>query len=218
MKAHQAVEASVYPPYPPGFLNEVSDSGFPSGYRYAETRFARIILAEAFPQLYRGLNAVLSELRFDVRDLMSDTDNNATIAARFDAMLGERSWDGQKSPIVADGMNRARGGVSINLYGANPDHHSYPGIAIELAWTFKSSLNRLLMTFANLHSEGELAVAVLLVAGPRLQTIEATSKQGPSTLTRSAGGWDEAVSLINGGAAGGCPMLIVGIEPERIEG
>jgi hypothetical protein len=214
----QAVETAVYPSYPPGFLSELSDPVLPLGCRFAETRFARIILAEAFPQLYRSLLAVLSELNIDAGKLIGDPENSAAITARFDAMLGDGSQDSQIGSSAASGMNGMRGGHLIKLYGANPDHHSYPGIAIELAWTFKSSLNRLLMTFANLHSEGELAVAVLLVAGPRLQTIEATSKQGPSTLTRSAGGWDEAVSLINGGAAGGCPVLIVGIEPERIEG
>ena len=105
---------------------------------------------------------------------------------------------------------------------SGPDQGSYPGIAVEMEWNFNwSVLDRVLLNIAALHREGALAVAVLIVSGPRLHRsictmIEAGTKQSSTKYRRTTYGWDDIVSRINGGTCGGCPMLLVGIEQERV--
>lgn len=55
-------------PEPAGMVQEPSVIGLPQGYRYGVTRYADIILRDAFPDRYHDLQDVLSVYRIDVSD------------------------------------------------------------------------------------------------------------------------------------------------------
>ncbi|HYI24274.1 MAG TPA: BglII/BstYI family type II restriction endonuclease [Thermomicrobiales bacterium] len=80
-----------------------------------------------------------------------------------------------------------------------------------------------LLNFAALHREGALAVGIIVTRGPNLQrVIGPVIKTGKVTGSKKYGAstthWDKVIPRINLGGGGECPLLIVGIEPERVDG
>ncbi|HET7721665.1 MAG TPA: BglII/BstYI family type II restriction endonuclease, partial [Acidimicrobiales bacterium] len=69
--------------------------------------------------------------------------------------------------------------------------------------------------------EGAIAVGVIVTRGPRLQELIGPvirSKQGGFKYGQSTTHWNKLLPRVNLGGGGECPLLLVGIEPERVEG
>ncbi len=214
-------------PDPPGMVRQPSVVELPGGYCYSVTRYADLILRDAFPERYQDLHDVLSEFRIDVHELLRGGGSRATMTARFDSLLDDRGWGKRNitiSKLIDDRMIHSTRGHEIDMFGAGSVDEDYPGVAVEMEWNNKDPFfDRDLLNFMALHREGALAVGVIVTRGPTFQryagpVIKTGQSSGNMKYGQSSTHWDKIIPRINLGGGGECPIIVVGIEPERVDG
>jgi hypothetical protein len=140
--------------------------------------------------------------------------------------LHERGWGKRNiriTKLIDDKMIHSTRGHEIDMFGPGSPAEAYPGVAIEMEWNNKDPFfDRDLINFAALHREGALAVGIIVTRGPTLQryvspVITTGERSGSKKYGASTTHWDKIVPRINLGGGGECPLLVVGIEPERID-
>lgn len=213
--------------------------GLPVGYRYGVTRYADIILQEAFRDRFDDLQQALEEFRPSLDELRAGGGGRTEFVRRFDESLGrigdegtpegDRVWGKQnitiEKAIGFDGetnpVSRVRG-HEIDMFGVGSLAHPFPGVAVEMEWNNKDPFfDRDLINFQALHHEGAIAVGVIVTRGPDLQDLISgviRSKDGGLKYGSSTTHWNKLVPRVNLGGGGECPLLIVGIQPKRIDG
>lgn len=199
----------------------------PPGYRYGVTRYADLILREAFPERFNELVATLDEYSIHVDELLTGGGGRASLTARFDATLAKYGWGKRNISISRhiDGKPlHITKGHEIDMFaGAHPDD-PYPGIGVEMEWNNKDPFyDRDLLNFQALHREGALAVGVIITRGPTLQAgigpvIKTSATSTNYKYGQSSTHWKKLIPRVNLGGGGECPLLLIGIEPERVEG
>ena len=119
-------------------------------------------------------------------------------------------------------LTRRTRGHEIDMFGKGTLDHPLPGVAVEMEWNNKDPFyDRDLINFQALHHEGAIAVGVIVTRGPALQDLigpTIRSKDGGFKYGQSTTHWDKLIPKINLGGGGECPLLLVGIEPHRIDG
>lgn len=109
----------------------------------------------------------------------------------------------------------------IDMFKLGPDA-AFPGIAVEMEWNNRDPFfDRDLSNFYALHRAGAMAAGAIVTRGPRLQReISAiarahgfTTKYGASTTH-----WGKLMPRVDIGGGGECPLFLIGIEPERVQG
>lgn len=214
-------------PEPAGMVGEPTIEGWPDGYRCGVTRYADIILREAFPERFHDLQETLDQLHIDIDELTRGGGSRATHTIRFDALLEARGW-GKRNITIAKMIDKrlihATRGHEIDMFATGSSDEPYPGIAVEMEWNNKDPFfDRDLLNFAALHREGALAVGVIVTRGPTLQkyigpVITTGAKAASKKYGTSTTHWDKLIPRINLGGGGECPLLVIGIEPERVTG
>jgi hypothetical protein len=160
----------------------------------------------------RDFHPTLDELR-------SGGGNKASFTRRFDESLKAHGWGKCNIEIgkTIDGMpiSRVRG-HEIDMFLAGETDNGYPRIAVEMEWNNKDPFfDRDLLNFEALHREGVLAVGVIVTRGPALQErVKPLAKKYGESTTH----WRKLVSRVNLGGGGECPLFLVGIEPDRVDG
>lgn len=214
-------------PDPPGMVREPGVRDLPEGYCYSVTRYADLILRDAFSERFQDLHDVLSAFRIDVHELLKGGGSRATMTARFDSLLNGRGWGKRNitiSKLIDDRMIHSTRGHEIDMFGAGPADEDYPGVAVEMEWNNKDPFfDRDLLNFMALHREGALAVGVIVTRGPTFQkyagpVIKTGQSSGNMKYGQSSTHWDKIIPRINLGGGGECPIIVVGIEPERVDG
>ncbi len=206
----------------PGFVSRPTVTEFPIGYRVRVTRYADIILAHAFAEEWADLLAAFDALSIDRSELERGGGNRTPIAQRFDASLAARGW-GKRTIEIEKHIDRVAvmgvRGHEIDMFKIGPEG-TYPGVGCEMEWNNKDPFfDRDLNNFAALHREGVLAVGVIVTRGPRLHAALSDRKVGGATkYGASTTWWDKLLPRVNLGGGGECPLLLVGIEPERVGG
>lgn len=200
---------------------------FPTGYKYGVTRYADLILREAFPERFEQFVATLEAYSIEVGELLRGGGGRASHTARFDATLATYGWGKRNISIsrLIDGKPlHITKGHEIDMFAeASPDD-PYPGIGVEMEWSNKDPFyDRDLLNFQALHHEGALAVGIIVTRGPALQRIIGpTIKSGPGSTAgkygQSTTHWNKLIPRVNLGGGGECPLILVGIEPERVNG
>ena len=113
-------------------------------------------------------------------------------------------------------------GHEIDMFGLGSLSQPLPGIAVEMEWNNKDPFfDRDLINFQALHHEGAIAVGVIVTRSAALQDLISKviqSKDGGFKYGSSTTHWDKLVPRVNLGGGGECPLLLIGIRPERIEG
>lgn len=142
------------------------------------------------------------------------------MARTFDDSLNEQGWAKRNihiEKLIDDQPVMRVRGHEIDMFKPGDDSE-YPGIGVEMEWNNKDPFfDRDLNNFAALHREGVIAVGVIVTRGPQLHAwlrenvTGGTSKYGASTTW-----WDKLVPRVDLGGGGECPLLLIGIEPERI--
>lgn len=217
-----------------GEVRELTTEGWPTGYQYGATRYADVILRQSFPDRFSDLVKALKEFSPTLDELRAGGGGRTVFVARFDKSLedmvspeGEQVWGKQnitiEKSVSLDGKNlrtaRTRG-HEIDMFGKGSSDDPIPGIAVEMEWNNKDPFyDRDLINFQALHHEGAIAVGVIVTRGPRLQALIGPNirskdngyKFGPSTTH-----WDKLIPKVNLGGGGECPLILIGIEPERI--
>jgi hypothetical protein len=203
----------------------VTVADLPSGYLYRATRYADVILREAFPRHFADLTATLDAFTIDLDEVRNPGGNRTPFVSRFDESLRARGWGRRNVDVetTIDGQVIARvRSHEIDMFAAGSPGRPYPGVAVEMEWNNKDPFfDRDLTNYYTLHRAGALAVGVIVTRGPRLQrTLKAAvrdlgrqSKYGQSTTH-----WNKLTPRVDLGGGGECPLLLVGIEPERVPG
>lgn len=192
---------------------------------YRVTRYADIILRDAFANHWRDLMTVLSEFSIDLeRDILQPGGNRTPIAARFDGALRARGWGKENMDIETHVNEQLIAKVrshEIDMFKLGPGEE-FPGVAVEMEWNNKDPFfDRDLSNFYTLHRAGALAAGIVVTRGPRLQQAISrvarergfTTKYGASTTH-----WSKLMPRVDAGGGGECPLFLVGIEPERVVG
>jgi hypothetical protein len=199
----------------------------PEGYKYGVTRYADLILREAFPERFAQLVEVLEGYRIHIDELTTGGGGRASHTARFDATLAAHGWGKRNISIsrLIDGkVIHETPGHEIDMFAELRADDPYPGIGVEMEWNNKDPFyDRDLLNFQALHHEGALAVGVIVTRGPRLQeligpTIKTGKDSGGTKFGQSSTHWNKLIPRVNLGGGGECPLLLIGIEPERIDG
>ena len=207
---------------PAGAVRDPTIDGLPDGYCYGVTRYADIILQEALPEQFEHLVNALKDFDAVLGELQAGGGNRAPFVVRFDESLERQGW-GKRTIEIAktidgDPVSKARG-HEIDMFSAGRGGE-YPGAAVEMEWSNKDPFfDRDLLNFQALHREGVLAVGVIVTRGPSLQRLIKKiilNPQGEEKYGESTTHWNKLVSRVNLGGGGECPLLLVGIEPERI--
>lgn len=218
-----------------GEVRELATPDWPPGYVYGATRYADVILRQAFGDRSLDLINALEKFRPTLTELRSSGGGRTVFVKRFDdslsAMLenGEVVWGKQNISIskelALDGTPlktmRTRG-HEIDMFGKGSRDNPLPGIAVEMEWNNKDPFfDRDLLSFQALHREGVIAVGVIITRGPRLQSLISKtiqSSDGGLKYGQSSTHWEKLLPKVNLGGGGECPLLLVGIEPSRVAG
>jgi len=199
----------------------------PTGYRYGVTRYADIILREAFPDRFAELVATLDEYMIDVEELLAAGGGRAKHTARFDDTLEKHGWGKRNisvSRLIDDKPLHETRGHEIDMFAVRSPEDPYPGIGVEMEWNNKDPFfDRDLLNFQALHREGALAVGVIVTRGPELQrlilpTVRSSTTARNMKYGQSSTHWNKLIPRVNLGGGGECPLILIGIEPPRIKG
>lgn len=210
----------------PGVIADPTITGLPAGYCFGVTRYADVILANAFPTLFSELLESLSTFRIDFQqDIVAGGGGRAAHTRRFDESLYEQGWNKHNVKIekrIDDTPIFKTPTHEIDVFKLGEDDW-YPGVAVEMEWNNKDPFyHRDLNNFSGLHREGVIAVGVIVTRGPNLQVelerranagFYPTSKYGKATTH-----WNKLVPIVNLGGGGQCPLFLVGIDDERVDG
>ncbi len=218
-----------------GQVRDITVSGLPEGYDYKATRYADVILKEAFPGRFRDLTRALEQFKPTLDELRSGGGGRTVFVARFDQSLADQQEAGQtvwgKQNITIEKALGFEGNVApvskvrgheIDMFGLGSLKQPLPGIAVEMEWNNKDPFfDRDLINFQALHHEGAIAVGVIVTRSADLQDLISgviRSKDGGFKYGTSTTHWDKLVPRVNLGGGGECPLLLIGIRPERIQG
>lgn len=218
-----------------GEVRAVKTEGWPTGYVYGATRYADVILRESFAGRFRDLVAALNGFEPTLDELRSGGGGRTVFVSRFDHSLEvliedhQQVWGKQnvtiKKVVGLDGTpmrtTRTRG-HEIDMFGKGTLAEPLPGVAVEMEWNNKDPFyDRDLINFQALHREGAIAIGVIVTRGPDLQALISPtirSKDGGFKYGQSTTHWDKLLPKVNLGGGGECPLLLVGIQPDRIQG
>ncbi len=218
-----------------GEVRAITTAGWPEGYTLGATRYVDVILAQSFPDRFRDFVRALSHFMPTLDELRAGGGGRTVFVRRFDESLAamtdgsSRIWGKQNITIVKsvglDGTamrtSRTRG-HEIDMFGKGTIENPLPGIAVEMEWNNKDPFyDRDLISFQALHREGAVAVGVIVTRGPTLQSLIGPiirSKDGGLKFGQSTTHWNKLIPKVNLGGGGECPLLLVGIEPNRIDG
>lgn len=218
-----------------GDVRGLATDGWPRGYIYGATRYADVILRKAFPARSDDLIAALDQFVPTLDELRSGGGGRTVFVKRFDDSLAAmrsqepKVWGKQNISIskelALDGTTlkktRTRG-HEIDMFGKGSIDNPLPGIAVEMEWNNKDPFfDRDLLSFQALHKEGVIAIGVIITRGPKLQALIGNtiqSSDGGWKYGQSSTHWDKLLPRVNLGGGGECPLLLVGIEPERVDG
>ena len=73
-----------------GQVRDITVSGLPDGYDYKATRYADVILKEAFSNRFRDLTKALEQFEPTLDELRSGGGGRTVFVRRFDESLGEQ--------------------------------------------------------------------------------------------------------------------------------
>jgi len=177
----------------------------------------------------------LESFRPTLDELRAGGGGRTEFVKRFDSSLATRHpddpqvWGEQNITIDKsigfggriEPVSRVRG-HEIDMFGLGSLEQAFPGVAVEMEWNNKDPFfDRDLINFQALHREGAIAVGVIVTRGPELQDLISgiiRSKDGGYKYGASTTHWNKLIPRVDLGGGGECPLLLVGIEPERVVG
>jgi hypothetical protein len=176
-----------------------------SRYKFKEWNHAAAILAADFPEQWGDLLGCLRDFWLKKSAIVIGGKGESGIPLQLDGYLNARGWKDHKFDIgirVDDGDIRVPTHKIDNFKG---------GVGIEVEWNNKTEFyDRDLNNFRLLHQLRVLSVGVIITRTSELQELfnelGIGKKYGASTTH-----WNKLLPKIDGGGAGGCPVLAVGI-------
>lgn len=174
-------------------------------YEIHEWRHASAVLASDFPQEWQDIMNVLNEFRLRKSWIEVGGGRKSQVAEAIDQAFYTHDWVSKtfETNIMVDGISRNSPTHEVDYY----KNH----IAIETEWNNKNPFfDRDLNNFRLLFDLQAISVGVIITRCDELQDIfdeiGRKSSFGSSTTHMS-----KLLPLLDGGAGGGCPVLVFGI-------
>jgi hypothetical protein len=170
-----------------------------------ERGHACAILKRDFPHEFADIIACLQNFTLTKTGILDPGKNKSGFAKSIDGFLRARGWKEKSfdTKVVVD-----------NVEWPTPTHkidNFKNRIGIELEWNNKDPFyDRDLNNFRLLHQLSVLSVGVIITRMTELQQEFNRLGKGAS-YGNSTTHWDKLIPRVNGGGAGGCPLLLVGM-------
>jgi len=174
-------------------------------YEIQERQHACSILSRDFPAEWRDILSCLDAFTLKRSEVLEAGGNKSPISKAIDAHLNERGW-GERSfdtAVVVDGASTDTPTHKIDNFKNR--------IGVEVEWNNKDPFfDRDLNNFRLLHQLGVLSVGVIITRLWELQ--EEFKKLGKgASYGMNTTHFGKLLPKVNGGGAGGCPLLLVGM-------
>lgn len=174
-------------------------------YRFDERYHACGILASDFPSEWCDLIDCLRAFTLRRSWIVVGGGGRSAIPQALDGFLNERGWNEKQFDVRVQ--------VDEEQY-PTPTHkidNVKNRVGIEVEWNNKTEFyDRDLNNFRLLHQLKVISVGVIITRVSELQqlfnNLDIGRKYGNSTTH-----WDKLIPKVDGGGAGGCPLLLVGI-------
>jgi hypothetical protein len=184
------------------------------GYEVKEWRHALAILKVDFPKQWDDLLYTLTSFRLFRSEIVRPGGGRTHISARLDAYFHARGWHEE---IVNTDFRI--NGESVDSRGHKVDNY-FDGVACDVEWNNKTEFfDRDLNNFARLHQLGAVHVGIIITRASHLQSevfeplgVDEEGKPYAGKYGSSTTHMDKLVRKVNGGAAGGCPVVAFGIK------
>lgn len=174
-------------------------------YRFKDCRHACAILQADFPDEFRDLLGCLRDFTLRKSHILTPGGGRSPISTGIDRFFQQRGWSPKSFDvsIIVDGLASPTPTHKIDNY----KNH----VGIEVEWNNKTEFyDRDLNNFRLLHELRIVAVGVIITRQSELQRLfdelGKGKSYGPSTTH-----WDKLIPKVNGGGAGGCPLLLIGM-------
>lgn len=174
-------------------------------YEIHEWRHATAILEKDFHFEWEDIKDVLSRFVLKKSWLVTGGKNKSEISSWIDGELASKGWVEKKfdTAIVVDGLSTASPTHKVDCVKGN--------IGLEIEWNNKDPFfDRDLNNFRLLFELRTIAVGVIVTRCDELQGIFDGLGRGKS-YGNSTTHMSKLLPRLEGGAGGGCPMLVFGI-------
>lgn len=174
-------------------------------YHIEERGHASAILAADFPAEFADILACLEAFTLTKKHILTPGGGRSPVSSDLDGFLHRRGWreksfdikitiDGQPVPIPTHKIDNFKNQVGL-----------------EVEWNNKTEFyDRDLNNFRLLKELRVLAVGVVITRMTELQKLFNKLGKGAS-YGASTTHWDKLIPKVDGGGAGGCPLLLVGM-------
>ena len=174
-------------------------------YYCSEWHHASAILIQDFPTEWQDIMNVLQEFRLK-KSYLGAGGNRSPVAQFLDGFLAKRGWRETMfdTKIVVDDVESSTPTHKIDMFKN--------GIAFETEWNNKDPFyDRDLNNFRLLHQLRAVRVGIIVTRASELQDIfNGLGRKG--SYGNSTTHLSKLVPRLEGGGAGGCPVLVFGIK------
>jgi hypothetical protein len=176
-----------------------------NGYEILNWRSALTILQHDYVEEYKDIWAVLSAFKLKHSAVAAAGGGKSPVANELDSAFYRKGWAEKQFDID----------IRVDKTAINVPTHKVDcyknGIALEVEWNNKTPFfDRDLNNFRILFELRVVSVGVIVTRSSKLQTL--FNKMGKGTsYGASTTHMNKLTPLIQGGAAGGCPVLVFGI-------
>ena len=177
-------------------------------YEIHEWRHASAILLNDFPSEWADIQNVLSRFVLKRSDITTPGGSKSTISIWMDRELTARGWKERKfdTAIKVDDTEIASPTHKVDCYKNR--------IGLEIEWNNKDPFfDRDLNNFRLLFELRTVAVGIIVTRCDDLQEIFAELGRG-SSYGNSTTHMSKLIPRLEGGAGGGCPILVLGIKKD----
>lgn len=177
-----------------------------------EWRHASVVLANAFPDEWEDILGIMTTFKLLKSDVADPGKNKSAVSSRIDKALYARGWKEKKfdTQIMVDGNVHPSPTHSIDCFKGR--------VGLEIEWNNKDPFfDRDLNNFRLLHELDVLSAGVIITKSTEILDIFKSVGRGPSSgaSTTHIG---KLLPKVEGGGAGGCPVLVLGITKKLYEG
>lgn len=181
--------------------------GFKDKYFIREWGHALAILTCEFSDQFNDLCKVLSTFELRKSSIVSGGGGKSNVSGYLDSSLSNLGWQekGFDTSITIDGVLHETPTHKIDCVNGR--------VALDIEWNNKTEFyDRDLNNFRLLHSLRAISVGIIITRATELQTkvfkpLGIGDKYGASTTHM-----DKLIPKIEGGGAGGCPLLVIAVK------
>lgn len=174
-------------------------------YEIHEWRHASAILLNDYPDEWEDIKTVLSEFVLKKSHITVGGGSKSKVAGSIDEALIGRGWREKKFEVVirVDSAERESPTHKVDCFKNR--------VGLEIEWNNKDPFfDRDLNNFRLLHDLHALALGVIVTRCDELQDIFDELGRG-SSYGNSTTHMSKLLPRLNGGAGGGCPVIVFGI-------